>query len=312
MRAVVMNEYGSPDVLHETDVPDAPAPGPGQVRVRIEAAAVNPVDNQVRSGSKGDELSIPLPMTLGWDLSGRIEATGPGARRFAVGDPVIGMSAQAATGLGTWAELVTLDEALLAPAPRSLSLREAAALPLAALSVHQPFNRLRLPPGSTLLVTGGVGALGGFALQLAAQHGWRTAALVRDKDVDLARELGAHEVHTTVAEASRGGGYDAVFETAGIVDAIKAAKDGGSLVTVVPTVVPPAERGITPKVSFIDRDGEALETLAGLVDRKALTVRVARAYPFAQAAEAVRSFEDGGIRGKVLLVPTAVYDTTAH
>ncbi|MFD6529318.1 NADP-dependent oxidoreductase [Streptomyces sp. NPDC060184] len=305
MRAVIMNTFGSPDVLHESEVPDAPAPGPGEVTVRIEAVSVNPVDNQVRSGSKGDELTVPLPMILGWDLSGRVEATGPGAERFAVGDPVVGMSAQAGTGLGTWAERVTIGEDLLAPAPRSLGLREAAALPLAALSVYQPFARLPLPPGGTILVTGGVGALGGYALQLARLRGWHAAALVREKDTELARELGAQEVHTSVAQARRSGGYDVVFETAGIPDAIEAVKDGGRLVTVVPTVVPPPERGITPEISFVEQDGRALEALVGLVDSKDLTVRVGTVHPFARAAEAVRAFEDGGIRGKVLLVPTA-------
>ncbi|MBT2413694.1 NADP-dependent oxidoreductase [Streptomyces sp. ISL-12] len=300
MRAVVMERFGGPEVLQVAEVPDAPAPGAGQVRVTVRAAAVNPVDCQVRSGSKGDELTVPLPMTLGWDLSGTVDAVGAGVTRFRVGDPVIGMSAQAATGLGTWAERVTLGEDLLAPAPSSVPLADAAALPLGALSTFQALDRLDLPAGAWLLVTGGVGALGGFALQAARDRGWRTAAVVRPADHDLARELGADEVLTSVPEEPR---YDALFETAGLAGAVRGVRDGGRAVTVVPTAVPAAERGIEPVVSFVDQDGARLERLAALVDDKVLTVRVGGVYPFASAAEAVARFEAGGVRGKVLLVP---------
>lgn len=302
MRAVVMERFGGPEVLHVAEVPDAPAPEAGQVRVTVRAAAINPVDCQVRSGSKGDELTVPLPMTLGWDLSGTVDAVGTNVTRFRVGDPVIGMSAQAATGLGTWAEQVTLGEDLLAPAPSSVPLTDAAALPLGALSTYRALDRLDLPAGAWLLVTGGAGALGGFALQAARERGWRTAALVRsgNHDHDLARELGADKVVTSVPEEPR---YDALFETAGLAGAIRSVRNGGQAVTVVPTAVPVAERGIEPVVSFVEQDGARLERLAALVDDKVLTVRVADAYPFTAAAEAVARFEAGGVRGKVLLVP---------
>ncbi|MFF5567653.1 NADP-dependent oxidoreductase [Streptomyces sp. NPDC012623] len=300
MRAVVMNAFGAPDVLHVTDVPDAPEPGPGQVRVSVRAAAINPVDCQVRSGSKGGEPTVPLPMTLGWDLSGTVDAVGPDVTRFRAGNPVVGMSAQAATGLGTWAQRVTLGQDLLAPAPESVPLADAAALPLGALSTYQALDRLNLPAGGSLLVTGGAGALGGFALQLARERGWYTAALVRPSDRDLARELGAGEVLTELPDAPR---YDALFETAGIASAIGAVRDGGQAVTVVPTAVPAAERGIHPVVSFVDQDGALLERLVALVDGRTLTVRIAHAFPFDAAAEAVALFEAGGVRGKVLLIP---------
>ncbi|MBE2999549.1 zinc-binding dehydrogenase [Nocardiopsis sp. HNM0947] len=301
MKAIVMDRFGSPEVLGEGEVQDAPAPGPGQVRVRVVAAAVNPVDNQVRSGSKGEDLGVPLPMVLGWDLAGEVESVGADVP-FDVGDAVVGMSAQPATGVGTWSQWVTLDHRLLAPAPVSVPLRDAAALPLAALSSYQPLSRLDLPRGARLLVTGGVGAVGGFAVQIARRRGWRAAVLVREGDQAEARSLGAAEVYTQVPEE---GGFDAVFETAGVAGAIRAVRRGGRFVTVVPTAVPEPERGVEPEVSFVDQDGASLRVLADWVDRQDLTVRVAQAVPFARAAEAVRRFEAGGVRGKVLLLPPA-------
>lgn len=301
MRAVTLDRFGGPEVLTVTDAPDAPEPGTGEVRIRVEAAAINPVDLQVRRGGGGAETGVPFPMTLGWDVSGVVEAVGPSAGRFSPGTPVIGMSAQAATGIGTWAEYVTLHQDLLAHAPVSVPLADAAALPLAGLSTYQALDRLRLVEGSRLLVTGGVGALGGIAVQIARARGWRPIALVREKDQDLARSLGAAEV---VTEVPTGAGYHALFETAGIAEAVDAVRDGGQAVTVVDRAMPKAGRGIMPVVSYVEQDGPMLGELAKLVDAGMITVRVARTFGFDEAADAVALMERGGVRGKILLIPS--------
>lgn len=302
MRAVVMHRFGGPEVLTVAQVPDAPQPQGDQVRIAVVAAAINPVDYYVRSGAKADELTIGFPMTPGWDVSGVVEAIGPKADRFQVGDTVIGMSAQAATGLGTWAERMTVGQGLLAPAPRSVSLVDAAALPLAGLSSFQALDRLDLPENARVLVTGAAGALGGFAMEFGRLRGWRMAAVVRGRDGDqeLVRRLGAVDVLTDITSATAQ--YDGVFETAGIADAITAVRDGGQFVSVYPPAVPASQRGIDPVVSFVEQDGAMLELLSSLVDCGKLTVRVAKTFKFDEVIAAVEMFDRSGTRGKVLLV----------
>lgn len=301
MRATVLPQYGEPERLVVAELP-APAPAPGQILVRTAASAVNPVDLAVRSGSAAEYVKLPFPMVLGWDLSGVVEALGEGVTRFAVGDRVVAMSAQMATGIGTHAELVALDAAIAAPAPRGADLVHAAALPLAGLTADQALEVLGAESGSSLLVTGAVGAVGGFAVQLAAARGIRVTALVRPGDEELARSLGASEVLTSDEPLPRGT-VDALFETAGYAGAVAAVRDGGRAVSIVPAAAPEAERGIEVKMSFVEQDGERLAKLSGLVEAGTLTLRVADVLDFADAALAHKRLAAGGTRGKLLLAP---------
>jgi len=299
MRAIVMHDFGGPDVLRLAEIA-ATAPGPGQVRVAVAAAAVNPVDIQTRRGIDREHIRAPFPMILGWDLAGTVEAVGDGVAAWGPGDRVVAMSAQAATGVGTYAEKVTLDAALLAPAPVSVELAVAAALPLAACAARQALGLLGLAPGDTLLVTGGVGAVGGFA----AHQGLRVVAGVRPRDVDLARRLGADDVLDQDTPTDRlTPRVDGILHTAGDTGVIAALRDGGRFVSV--TTLPPLRRGVTPRMSYVEQDGAALAELSALVDAGVLTLRVADIMPLQAAAEAHARLEAGGVRGKLLLSPLA-------
>ncbi|MGC5362136.1 NADP-dependent oxidoreductase [Streptomyces sp. DT24] len=301
MRATVLPKYGDPELLTVAELA-MPSPGPGQILVRTAASAVNPVDIEVRSGRAAANVNQPFPLVLGWDLAGTVVDLGEGTDRFAVGDRVVAMSAQMATGVGTHAEYVALDSALAAPAPEGVELTHAAALPLAGLTADQALELLAPEPGSTLLITGAVGAVGGFAVQLAVARGVTVLALVRPSDTVAVRALGAHTVLTD-DEPLPAGIADALLDTAGLPGAIAAVKDGGQAVSIVPTAAPGPERGITVRMSFVEQDGERLDRLGRLVEKGVLTLRIADSVGLSGVGAAHRRLAAGGTRGKLLVVP---------
>lgn len=188
MRALVIDSFGGPEVLRIAEVP-VPAAGPGQVLIRVEAATVHPVDLATRSGVLAEAgLMAGTGRTgLGWDVAGVVEATGPGVGGVRPGDRVVGMNDRLDVELGTHAEYVVLDAHAVAPAPVSLAPAAAATLPLAGLTALQALDALDLPAGETLLVTGAAGAVGGYAVQLAAARGLRVVAAARPGDDERAR-----------------------------------------------------------------------------------------------------------------------------
>ena len=194
MKAVIIGSFGGPEVLQIADLP-VPHPGTGQVRISVQAAAVNPVDVATRAGWLAEHglMAAAGQVGIGWDLAGVIDAVGPDAGRFAVGDPVIGMRDLLIAPIGAQAEQIVLGTEAVAPAPRTWSAAEAATIPLNGLTAAQALDLLALRPGQWLLVTGAAGALGGYALQLAALRGLRTAAAAAPGDEELVRRLGADE-----------------------------------------------------------------------------------------------------------------------
>ncbi|MDH6228329.1 MULTISPECIES: NADP-dependent oxidoreductase [Streptomyces] len=302
MRAVVLTTYGGPERLSVSEIPEPAAPDPDGVLIRTAAAAVNPVDLQTRAGLHAGHSACHPPMVLGWDLAGTVTAVGGAVTGFRVGDRVVAMSAQMATGRGTYAEVVALPADIVAHAPASVPRTVAAGLPLAGLTARQALGLLALPEGSSVLVTGAVGSVGGLAVQLARLRGLTVVAQVRSaRDEDHARALGADRVvdaaHLPVA------GVDGLLETAGLPEAIGAVRDGGRVVTVVPRRVPAAERGVHVAVSHVEQDGRGLSELSALVDAGELRLRAAREFGFEEAAEAHRRLAAGGVRGKLLLLP---------
>jgi NADPH:quinone reductase-like Zn-dependent oxidoreductase len=301
MRALTLAEYGPPEVLTVSEL-STRAPASGQILVRTAGAGVNPVDLLTRSGVAADMITHPFPLTLGWDLSGTVETVGEGVERFAPGDQVVAMSHQIRTGIGTQAEYVALDASIAAPAPRTVDLVPAAALPLAGLTAYQALQDLALQPAEKLLVTGAAGAVGGFAVQLAAGRGVEVIAIARPADVELVRRLGASTVLSS-DEPLPGGIADALLETANLAPKVMGAvRDGGRAGSV--TMDPPTEeRGITVLRTFVEENGEQLAVLSGLVDDKVLTLRVAETGDLSFGAEAHRKLFAGGTRGKLILVP---------
>lgn len=309
MKSIIVRVAGGTDVLELIDTP-SPEPGVRQVRVRVVAAALNPVDLSARAGRLTAAGLMP-PMSrygLGWDVAGHVDALGPGATRFHVGDPVIGLRDLLFAG-GAHAEYVVLDESAVAPAPASVPLTDAATLPLNALTADRALDLAGVTAGQTLLVTGASGGVGGFVLELARLRGVRTIALARRRDADRVRAM-ASEVVTSADDLGPAvrrivpGGVAAVIDAAVLgITAHQALRGTGTFVALVAPFAPPPIRGTRVVVQEVFADGERLAELATLVDDGTLTLRVAHAFPLAQAREAHELLEKGGIGGRIILVP---------
>ena len=310
MNALVIHSFGGPEVLELADL-ETPAPGPGQVAIQVAAATVNPIDLATRAGAMTQAgLLAPQPrIGLGWDVSGVVAAVGGGVAAFAPGDAVIGLR-DLLSGPSTQAESVVLDAAAVALAPRTVSLVEAATLPLNGLTADGALRRSGARAGDTLLVTGAAGAVGGFILELAAARGVRTIAVASPGDEALVRSLGAaefvartDELGATVRELVPGG-VDVVIDAAVIgIGAHQALRTGGTFVSVVRPFTPPPLRGTTVHVFEISADGARLAELAALVDAGRLTLRVADTLPLTDAKTAHERLGAGGVRGRLVLVP---------
>lgn len=299
MRAVRIDSFGGPDVLALVEVP-APRPRDGEVLVRVVASAVNPVDDKTRDGAV--EGSPPPPTTLGWELAGVV--MDGGTAELPVGERVFGMSHHLGTGRGTWADLVAMPVEALAVAPLAVSLVEAATLPLPGLTALQTLDWLDVREGERLLVTGGAGAVGGLAVQLARARGARVDALVSRADqVAVAKGLGAGWV-TTDSAALPVDGYDAVLDTFGafVTDAVA---DGGRYASVATQAGPVPDlshRAVRTTVNQVREDGPGLAELAGIVDTGRVRARIDSEYGLRDVREAHERFRRGRLTGKVALV----------
>lgn len=304
MKVIEVSEYGGPDVLRVAER-DEPAPGPGQVVVRVRAANVNPTDLGARTGHGPRGVPDP-PFVLGWDFAGDVESVGDGLAGVSPGDRVVGMIQwyDNKGEVGAYAETIAVDASWIVPLPEGLDHVAAATIPLNALTAVQGLELLALPESSTLLVTGASGAVGGFAVQLAAQAGHRVIATASTNDEDWVAGLGADEVLPRDADLGALDPVPAVFDAVPLGEpALAGVQDGGTVVSTrrVPDADP--ARRIRQEVFLIHHDRDALARLVDDVARGRLKTRVDRTLPLADAAEAHRLNEAGGLRGKVVLVP---------
>ena len=219
MYALVLNRYNGSLELTEISQPH---PSQGQVLVRIAASGLNPLDTKIRAGSAAHAMH-PLPLVLGIDMAGVVEAVGPGVSAFKVGDQVYGMTGGVGGIQGSLAQYAAVDVDLLAPKPSNLSMREAAALPLAFITSYSGIvDRARLQTGQTALVQGGAGGVGHVSVQLALALGAKVFATVSSRDQDLIARLGAtpidyraQSVEQYVESLTQGAGFDLVVDTVG-------------------------------------------------------------------------------------------------
>jgi len=331
MRAVVVRSYGGPEALEVTEVP-VPAPGPGQVRIRVQAAAVNPVDAFVRSGMAVQVGLLPArdSVGVGWDVAGVVDEVGPGAG-FAEGDRVIGLADRLDVPTAGYADYLVLDADAVAAAPSGVAPEAAATLPLNALTAAQALDLLDLRPGQALLVTGAAGAVGGYAVQLAAAAGLRVVATASAADEALVRGFGAELFVPRAAERAEPGeagpgevepapagsgtlaarvrvlvpgGVHGVLDAAVLgLPALDALRGGGSFVSVIAGVAPPPLRGTRVSTLFVRADGARLAELVSLVEAGTLTPRVAETFPLEKAAAAHQRLAEGPVRGRLVLLP---------
>lgn len=307
--AVGMTEFGGPEVLKIVDVAVA-EPGPEQVKVQVRAATVNPTDTLLRSGALSADGTASWPVVPGMDFAGIVLEVGEGSR-WQVGDHVIGVLLPGARpGVGGYASQVVVGDDSIVRAPHGRAFSESATLLMNGLTAYQALDRLDLPEGAIVGVTGAAGAVGGYAVGLAKARGLRVIADGAAKDETLLRLLGADEV------VERGDGVaDRMVEAAGgpldgIVDAslqgpslLSAVRDGGGFAAVRQPDWE-SERGIT--VHFVTvptyfTDQERMTHLRDLVDSDEIPLRVSRVIAAEEAPEAHRLLEKGGLRGRVVL-----------
>ncbi|BCP15563.1 NADPH:quinone reductase [Mycobacterium paraintracellulare] len=278
----------------QTEVPE---PGPRQVRIKVVAASLNPADVGIREGYAG---GAGQQIGFGWDVAGTVDATGVDTA-WSVGEKVVALNPGMVRPLGTHAEYVVVDTDAVATAPATVDAVHAATLPLNGLTAVQALDLLELKEGQSLLVTGAAGAVGGFAVQLAAHRGVSVTALARQGDEELVRSLGAAHFASGAVSA---GSVDAVLDPAVLGDtALEWVRDGGSYVGVRPGSEPASVRGVRTDAVAVSADGARLAELAALVDEGVLTLRVAETYPLEEAAKAHARQAEGGVRGGLVLVP---------
>jgi NADPH2:quinone reductase len=299
MHVAEVTAHGPPDVLRLAERPD-PTPAAGEALVGIRAANVNPTDVAVRSGSH--PRSPPPPFVPGWDLCGEIVH---GVEGLAPGRRVVGMIPWGRIGgrVGAYAELAAVESAWLAPLDGDVDDATAATLPLNALTARQALDLIAARPGSTLLVTGASGAVGGFATQLAVRDGIRVLAQASTDDEDWVASLGAAEVIPRSADLAGIGTVDAVLDAVPIGPASTAClRDGGTAVFTRPPGADP-DRDVRYETVLVQTDADSLRGLAIDLAEGRLRTRVAEVLALAHAARAHELNEAGGLRGKVVLTP---------
>jgi NADPH:quinone reductase-like Zn-dependent oxidoreductase len=288
VRAIQVERFGGPETLVAVEL-ERPAPISTEVLVEVRAAGVNPVDHKTRSGSGVARWAGPPPFVPGWDVAGVVVESGYGVTRFAPGERVFGMP-RFPRAAGGYAEYVTAPSLQLARIPDGVDFVHAAAVPLAALTVWQSLQAVRLAARQRVLVHGAGGGVGHLAVQLAAAWGGEVTGTGRGDalpraEVDVALDLVG------------GGQTDAALE---------AVRPGGVLVAIADgagedTQARAARRGVRVVEPLVEPDGRGLDEIAALLERGSLAVRVAATFPLDAAAEAHRRLEAGGVGGKLVL-----------
>lgn len=300
MRAIRYHQNGEADVLQIDEVP-RPEPSEGEILVRVRSAGVNPVDSAIRRGSFGQAT---LPATPGRDLAGTVEAVGPGVTEFRPGQEVFG------TGRGTYAEYVISTPPSLAAKPSNLSFDQAATVGVGGVTAWGGlFNLADLQPGQRLLVHGGAGGVGIYAVQLGKWKGAEVIGTASAANLDLVKQLGANQVLDYNATP-----FESVVEDADVVFAsiggdtlersLAVLKPGGILVAISgrPPEENAAEQGVrVGRVGPTTAQADAMKRLGELLGQGKLRTIVREVFPFERAVDAMRLSETGHGRGHIVI-----------
>jgi NADPH:quinone reductase-like Zn-dependent oxidoreductase len=301
MKAVVMKEYGGPDVMEYGDFSD-PVPGPGEVLIKVAAASINPVDLKQRAGETKAYFPLQFPNVIGWDVSGTVVGLGPGVTDFSVGDRVF------AWAFHTYAELCVVKTGILTKIPDGIDLVEAAALPLVTMTGSQLISKASgVKQGQTILISGAVGSVARAAVCTAKDKGAFVIAGVRKDQLTDAKELGVDKV-VALDDASSLEALpqvDVVANTVGGTTAeqlLSKVKDGGVFASV--TGVPDKAKSYPSVhgVAFVSKqDPQTLLYMAEAVRDGRLKIPIAKKLPLKEAHQGHIDLAKG-VAGKILLV----------
>ena len=330
MKAFIIDKYGKADVVRLADVPE-PALQDDDVLVEIHAASINPLDLKIRSGEFKLLLPYRMPLIMGNDCSGVVIGVGAGVKQFKVGDEVYARPHQ--DRIGTFAERIVIREDALALKPRTLSMEEAAAIPLVGLTAWQALvEKGQLKKGQKVLIHAGSGGVGTFAIQLARHLGATVATTASAANADMLKRLGADIVidYKTDDFSTALQNVDLVLDTQGgetLKKSLAVLKPGGKVIGIAGPPDPDfadasgaawffklifrllsygvrsaaKRRDVSYSFLFMRADGAQLGKIAALIDAGAIRPIIDRVVPFAEAKEALAYAETGRVKGKVVI-----------
>ena len=306
MKAIVIHEFGGPEVLKYEDAP-RPEAKENEILIRVIAAGVNPVDGIVRAGMFAKYSQNAFPMIPGYDVAGIVEKTGAKMDKYKPGDAVY-----AYIGLkegGAYAEYAVATGKEASPKPKSLTFEEAAAVPLAAETAWQAlFDTAKLSAGQSVLIHGGSGGVGSFAIQFAKARGAKVFATASTSNQDLLKQLGAdvaidytkqkfEDIAKDVDVVMDSIGKDTLARSYGVV------KKGGFIVSLVarPNLAELEKHEIRGAPMSVDPNSAELAEITKLIDARKVKVVVSQTFPLADAAKAQEQAATGHTRGKIVL-----------
>ena len=306
MKAIVVHNYGGPEVLKYEDA-QRPEPKDDQILVRVIAAGVNPVDGMIRSGMFAKYEKAAFPMIPGADIAGVVEKAGSKITKLKVGDPVYAYVSL--KNGGGYAEYAVATEGEAEPKPKSLTYVEAAAVPVVALTAWQALiDTAKLSAGQTVLIHGGSGGVGTFAIQIAKARGAKVIATASTPNQDLLKQLGADVAidYTKQKFEDVARGVDVVLDSVGkgtLARSYGVVKKGGFIVTLVARIDQAeldkyAIRGASLSVN---PDSNELREIGKLIDEKKIKVIVSQTFPLSEAMKAQEQVATGHTRGKIVL-----------
>ena len=311
---MIIPEFGGPDLFEERDV-ERPESGPGEVLVRVVAAGTNPIDAKLRAA--GGSRGLEAPVVLGADVSGVVEEVGPGVTDLAAGDEVYYTPEVFGPGShGGYAEYHVAKADIVAKKPASLSHEEAAAVPLAGGTAYEALvRRLAVRVGETVLIHGGAGGVGSFAVQIARAGGARVLATSGPDNQETLDALGAdvaidytrRDAAEVALDDTGGAGVDAVLDTVGgetVVNSIPATRPFGRLATILGAqgdLTPLYQKNQTLNGVFLLRERARLEELARLIERGQVRPLVDQALDLSEVGKAHERLDSSHGRGKIVL-----------
>lgn len=332
MKAFIVDRYGKNSRVRAGERPE-PEVGDRDVLVRIHASGVNPLDSKIMAGEFTQILSYKPPFVLGNDLAGVVERVGPGVRGFAAGDEVY--ARPDAARIGTFAELIAVDQGDLARKPAGLTMAEAASLPLVALTAWQALvEKANVGPGQKVLIHAGSGGVGTIAIQLAKHLGAHVATTTSAANAGWVRELGADEVidYRTTDFEHELDGFDVVLDSLGeqnLAKSLRVLRAGGIAISLAgppdpdfatqlgkPLLRPvmallsrkvrrgARKLGVRYSFLFMRADGEQLQQITELVEAGVIRPVIDRVFDFDDTPAALDHSSSGRVKGKVVVTMT--------
>ena len=330
MKAFILDRYGKTVGLRMGDLPE-PDVGDDDVLVKVHAAGVNVLDSKIRNGEFKLLLPYRLPLVLGNDVAGVIVRVGANVRRFKPGDEVY--ARPPTERIGAFAEMIAMHEAAVAHKPASISMEEAASLPLVALTAWQVLvERAKLQKGQKVLIHAGSGGVGTVAIQLAKHLGAFVATTTSAANVEWVKRLGADVVVDYGKEDFEQvlHGYDVVLNSLGadvLEKSLRVLKPGGTLISIsgppdpefakqigAPWFMAQVMRLLSYRIRkqarlhgasysflFMEASGDQLRALGALVDAGVISPVIDRVFPFASTNEAMAYVDTGRAKGKVVV-----------